>query len=74
MARGDLTKRGVTWDGGAGDDGTMDDKPTISFVNDLEGGALYVVDVTAGVRNALENHEPRLGIRIVASDNDTGAF
>ena len=74
MARGDWTEHGAAWDDVASDDGTGDDKPAISYVNDLEGGASYDVNVTAAVRDALENHQPRLGIRIVASDNDTGAF
>ena len=74
MARGDWTERGVAWDDVAGNEGTIDDEPTISFVDDLEGGASYNVYVTAAVRDALENHEPRLGIQIVASDNDMGAF
>ena len=41
----------------------MDDKMTISFVVDLEGGASYDVDVTAAVRDVLENRKPCLGIR-----------
>ena len=55
MARGDWMEHGVAWDNVAGDDRTMGDKPTISFVNELEGGALYDVDVTAAVWDALEN-------------------
>ena len=39
MARGDWMGRGVAWDDVAGDDGTKDDKPTISFVDNFEGGA-----------------------------------
>ena len=74
MVRSKGTEHDVALDNVAGDDRTMDDEPTISFVDDLEGGASYGVDVTAAVRDALENHEPRLGIRIVASDDDTGAF
>ena len=74
MARSKWTEHGVAWDDVAGDDRTMDDKPTIFLLDDLEGGASYDVDVTAAVRDALENHEPRLGIRIVASDDDAGAF
>ena len=74
MAHGDWTDCGFAWDDIAGGNGTMDDEPTISFVDNLEGGAWYDVDVTAAVRDALENHEPRLGIRIVALDNDMGAF
>ena len=45
IARGDWTEHGVAWDDVAGDDGAMDDEPTISFVDDLEGGASYDVDV-----------------------------
>ena len=52
----------------------MDDEPTIFFVDDLEGGAWYDVDATAAVRDALENRKPRLGIRIVAPDDDTRAL
>ena len=65
MARGDWTERGIAWDDITSDDGMGYDKPTISFVDDLEGGAWYDVDVTAAVQDALENHEPRLGIRRV---------
>ena len=39
MPRGDWMEHGVAWDGIAGDDGTEDDEPTISFVNDFKGGA-----------------------------------
>ena len=39
MARGDWTERGVAWNDVAGDDGTGDDEPTISFIDNLEGGA-----------------------------------
>ena len=74
MARSEWTEHGMVWDDVAGDDRTMDDEWTMLFVDDLEGGASYDVDVTAAVRDALENHEPRLGIRIVASDDNTGAF
>ena len=63
MAHSDWTEHGVAWDDVAGDDRTMDDKPTISFVDELEGGAWYDVDVTAAVQDALENRTPRLGIR-----------
>ena len=74
MARSEWTEHGVAWDDVAGDNRTMDDEPTISFVNDLEGGASYDVNVTAVVRDALENHEPRLCKRIVASHGNMGAF
>ena len=46
MARGDWMEHGVTWDDVAGDDRTMDDDPTISFVDDLDSGASYDVDVS----------------------------
>ena len=52
----------------------MDDEPTISFADGLEHSAWYDINVTAAVRDAIENREPLLGIRIVASENDTGAF
>ena len=52
----------------------MDYEPTISFADGLEHSAWYDINVTAAVRDALENREPLLGIRIVASENDTGAF
>ena len=74
MARSEWTEHGVAWDNVAGDDRTMDKALTISFVNDLEGGVLYDVIVTAAVRDALENYEPRLSTRIIVSDDDTGAF
>ena len=45
-ARRDWTEHGIAWDVVAGDDGSMDDEPTISFVDDLEGGASYDVDVS----------------------------
>ena len=38
MARGNWTKPGVEWDGIVGDDRRKDDKPAISFVDDLKGG------------------------------------
>ena len=63
MVRGDWTECGVVWDDVADDNRTGDDEPTISFVDDLEGGAWYDVDVTAAVREALENREPCLGIQ-----------
>ena len=62
MAGSEWTEHGVVWDDVAGDNRTMDDEPTISFVDDLEGGSWYNVDITAAVRDALENREPRLGI------------
>ena len=46
MARSQWTENGVAWDDVAGDDGTMDDEQTIYFVEDLEGGASYDVDVS----------------------------
>ena len=46
MARGDGTERGVAWDDVAAADGTVYDEPTISFVDDLDGGASYDVDVS----------------------------
>ena len=63
MVRGDWTEHGVAWDDVASNDRTMDDEPTISFVDDLEGGASYDVHVTVAIRDALENHGPLLGIR-----------
>ena len=45
MARSNWTEHGIAWDDVAGNDETMYDKPKISFVNDLEGGTLYDVDV-----------------------------
>ena len=46
MARSKWTEHGVVWDDVAGDDRTMDNEPTISFVDDLDGGASYHVDVS----------------------------
>ena len=43
---GDWTEHGIAWDNVAGKDGTMDDDPTISFVDDPEGGASYDVNVS----------------------------
>ena len=58
MARGDWTEHGFAWDDVADDDGTGDDNPMISFVDDLEGGAWYDVDVVTAAWDALENREP----------------
>ena len=46
MARSEWTEHGVGWDDVADDDRTMNDDPTILFVDDLNGGASYDVDVS----------------------------
>ena len=38
-------EHGLAWDDVAGNDRTMDDEPTILFVDDFNGGASYDVDV-----------------------------
>ena len=63
MARGNWMERGVAWHEVAGNNGIGDDKPMISFVNNLEGVSWYDVSVTAALPDTLENREPRLGIR-----------
>ena len=63
MARCNRAECGVAGDDVAGNDGTRDNKLMISFVEYCESDAWCRVDVTAAVRNALENREPRLGIR-----------
>ena len=42
---GDWMEHGVAWDDVTGNDRTMDDEPTTSFIDDRNGGASYDVNV-----------------------------
>lgn len=71
MADTTWSENEVTWNNTLGSGEPDSDEPIISFVDGLESNTWYEIDVTAAVRDALEKGESRLGIRIVASDQDT---
>ena len=61
------TEYDVTWNNMPGGDGV--NEPLISFVDSLDSASWYDIDITAAVRDSLENGESRLGVRIVSDDN-----
>ena len=67
MSHTDWTEDEVSWKNVPG--GIGSDEAIISFVDRLQEGTWYEIDVTAAVQDALENNEPLLGIRLV-SDSD----
>ena len=46
MARSKWTEHDVAWDDVADDDRTMHDEPTISFIDNLDGGPSYDLDAS----------------------------
>ena len=60
------TEDDVTWNTAQGGNGL--DEPTISFVDSINNSSWYDIDTTAAVRDALENGESHIGIRIVSDD------
>ena len=68
MAYTNWSENKVTWNNMPGGDGT--DEPIVAFVDSLDSDTWYDIDVTAAVKDALENNESKLGIRIVADEGD----
>mmetsp|Transcript_20130 Transcript_20130/g.43719 ORF Transcript_20130/g.43719 Transcript_20130/m.43719 type:complete len:1029 (-) Transcript_20130:138-3224(-) len=66
MVYANWTEDEVTWSTVPGGDGL--NEPVIAFVDSLDSNSWYDIDVTAAVRDALENDEPRMGIRIVSDE------
>ena len=55
------------------DDGGMDE-PTIAFVDIVASETWYEIDVTAAVKDALNNGDSLLGIRMVSEDEDVDVY
>lgn len=60
------TEDDVTWNTAPGGNGL--DEPIISFVDSINNASWYDIDTTAAVRDALENEESHIGIRIVSDE------